>query len=189
MKRFVLCVMTLASVACGAFLADTGDDRAPDGQVPDDGASVDGATTDEGGSVAADGGDGSADANGGDSSAAIGATCGEAKCAPGSPCCVTSAEANCQVGEGPCSGSDLLCTRNLDCAPGEVCCITAADGIDPPISSAGCVAGGKCAAGSNVLCSPSDKTPGCPDTTTCTSGKLAVTLYGLPADPPWAVCE
>jgi hypothetical protein len=191
MKRLLLCCMTTGAIACGAFLADTGDDRNREPEEADAASSADGpSTSGEGGSVIDSDAAGN-DAAESDASQRLGATCESVKCAAGAPCCVTTSTAMCEVGDSPCTGNALYCTRNLDCAPGEFCCISALGMADPPTSSAICVLGDQCPAGSDILCSTGDKPffTGCASLETCKSGNLASALYGLPARDPWGVCE
>lgn len=183
-RHTVFALLAFGAVACGAFLADSGDDSRPSPSPAPDASSADDSASDAGGTSA----DGSSqpDANA-DTAFVRRATCGAKICAPGVPCCVSSAGESCVIGDMTCTGSELLCTRNPDCAPGETCCIT----VDPTslgLSSSTCVKG-TCPAGADVICSTQDDVleQGCGPLTCTPGGKT--TSYGLPAGDPWAICQ
>jgi hypothetical protein len=178
-------LLVLGATACGAFLGSSGDDESP--KPPE--AAEDAGTTDDGGSTFEGGS--SVDASrpvdaASDAARKIGATCGQTKCDPGVPCCVSSAGGACVTGEMVCTGSELTCARDLDCPQDEVCCITVAR---LGTSRAQCTKSA-CADGSGHMCSVQDSPAdqGC-GAQTCVAGGKSTSSFGLPASDDWAVCE
>lgn len=183
MKHAIFTLVAVGAVACGAFLADTGDDQLPTSSADPDASSADGSRTDEGGSLV----DGSSKIDASADAAFVQrATCGAKTCDPGIVCCVSNTNgAFCLFGDMTCNGSELSCTRDPDCAPGETCCITL-QAITLGRSTSTCVKGG---CPGDVICSTQDSTSdqAC-GTLTCTSGGKT-TSYGLPAADPWGICQ